>query len=293
MNNILLGEILALLAASTGCVSSIIISNLGKKINSTLIGYVRMLIVTPIMIVFALITDGPILFQTHFSDLIWIIISGVIGFFVTDIFLFKAFAIAGAQQTNVIMCFTPALSTVLSILFFSELPTGKQFAGITLTIAGILIMVLQDSDKKGSWLSYGLLCAILASVFQSASDLAAKASVANIPYITVASLRGVSGTIAWLIYAPFVRKKLFVDMPVLKTPKNFILLTISVLVSTWLGTTMAMGSLKYAPAGIATSLKQITPILLLPYDYFVLKKRSVQSILGTFIAVAGVILIFS
>jgi len=294
-DTLILGETLALLSASTGAISSIIISDLGQKADSSLLGFVRMLIVVPFMVALALLSDGTAIFHAPIADILWIALSGIIGFFITDIFLFRAYALFGAQKTMVVMCFTPVLSTVLSIAIFSEVPTLMQFAGIAMTIIGIIVIVLQGGEKTsaGKVISYGLICAVLAAVFQSGADLSAKAAISDLPYISCASLRGVSGLMAWLVYGLFKRDTLFKDMDTLKKPKNLGLLTLSVIVSTWLGTTMAMGSLKYAPAGIATSLKQISPVLILPYDFFVLKKKSWQSVIGTVIAVAGVILIFS
>jgi drug/metabolite transporter (DMT)-like permease len=54
-----------------------------------------------------------------------------------------------------------------------------------------------------------------------------------------------------------------------------------------------MKAFTLAPVGIVTTITQITPILLLPFDRFILhKKLSLPSLGGTFLSIAGVAVLF-
>ncbi|NCC66374.1 MAG: EamA family transporter, partial [Spirochaetia bacterium] len=48
-----------------------------------------------------------------------------------------------------------------------------------------------------------------------------------------------------------------------------------------------------APVGIVTTITQITPIILLPVDKFIFhKKLTTSSIVGTFVSILGVAILF-
>jgi drug/metabolite transporter (DMT)-like permease len=54
-----------------------------------------------------------------------------------------------------------------------------------------------------------------------------------------------------------------------------------------------MRAFTLAPVGIVTTITQITPILLLPFDRFILHKRlTASSLAGTFLSIAGVAVLF-
>ena len=60
-----------------------------------------------------------------------------------------------------------------------------------------------------------------------------------------------------------------------------------------LGMSSQMKAFTLAPVGIVTTITQTTPILLLPIDKFILKKRiTFSSLLGTFVSILGVGILF-
>lgn len=288
----LFGQLLAILAALCGAFSSVIYSRISQKVNSDILAYIRMWIAFPIMALWALFTDGYVLSTVPFSDVLILIISGFTGFFITDLFLFRAYAVYGANGTMVVMCLAPILSTVLSVFLFSETLENIQYLGILLTVVGIAISAFGQVKDKKKLFSYGLICALLAAGIQSLSDMLVKASIADVPYKTSAALRALGGLAGWIVFAVLRFHGKIKNNESLHNLKFLGLFFFTVIIGTIVGTTFAVGSIKYAPAGIVTSLKQISPIFILPYDFFIIKKRSWSSLIGTFVAVGGVALFF-
>lgn len=288
-----IGELLAIVAALCGAASSILYNHLGKKTGSDILAYTRMLIAVPIMCLYALLRDGFILNAGNLNQITTLLISGIIGFFITDLFMFRAYVSWGARETMVVMCLAPVLSTIFAFILFKEKLTAKQLLGSSCSVLGIVVMVLGQKKEAKQVLKSGVVFAFLAAILQSVADMTAKGALNQMPWVTSAAIRAFGGVVAWIIYGLIKSKTLFVNKDQVFKPHFLGVLTITVLIGTVLGTTLAMGALKYAPAGIVTSLKQISPIFILPYEALVQKRKlSISDIAGTLISVFGIFLVF-
>lgn len=288
-----IGELLALLAAVCGAFASVAYNQLGKKVGSDILAYTRMLIAVPIMCIYALLTDGFVINSGNLNQILYLLISGIIGFFVTDLFMFRAYVMWGARETMVVMCLAPVLSGVFAFVFFKESLTAKQIVGSLCSISGIVIMTLGGNEGKKTALTKGAIFAFLAALLQSVADMTAKGALTTLPWVTSAAVRAFGGVLAWLVFGFVKRSVLFENKAEVYKPKFFVSLVCTVLIGTVIGTTLAMGALKSAPAGIVTSLKQVSPIFILPYEAMVLKRRlTLSDILGTLVSVFGVFLLF-
>ena len=289
----IIGQILAILASICGAVASIRYNQLGKQADSDVMAYLRMCIAVPVMLLYSLLADGFIIPSIPINTTLALIVSGIIGFFVTDLFMFRAYVSWGARETMVVMCLAPVLSALLAFLIFGETMTALQILGSSLSIVGIIIMVAGDNQGAKAALTSGALYALLAACLQSIADMSAKGALDTMPWVTASAVRAVGGIAAWIIFGAIKGKAFFKNAKVFGKPKAFAGLFITVLIGTALGTTCAMGALNFAPAGIVTSLKQISPLFILPYEVIFTKKRlTAASVLGTVISVAGVFLIF-
>lgn len=288
-----IGEILALVAAMCGAASSILYNKLGKKTGSDILAYMRMVIAMPIMCIYALLVEGFAISCADLNSIVSLTISGIIGFFITDLFMFRAYVDWGARETMVVMCLAPVLSGIFAFLFFNESLSTKQLIGSLCSVLGIVIMVLGDKENGKAKLTKGAIYAFLAALLQSVADMYAKSALISMPWATSSALRAVGGLFAWIIFGFIKRKTFFENADTVKEPTFLLILIITVLIGTVTGTTVAMGALKFAPAGIVTSLKQISPIFILPYETFVLKKKlTIFAVVGTIVSVFGVFLIF-
>ena len=290
---VILGELLAIVAALSGAVSSVMYNKMGRKATSDVLAFYRMWIAVPMMGLFSLISDGTFAFAWNSVSFWMLFLSGVIGFYITDLFMFKAYVSWGARETMVVMCFAPVLSGILAFLIFHETMSAMQIAGSALSIFGIVIMVVGDKSGAKAALSAGAVYAFIAAVLQAVADMAAKFALDMVPWRTASFIRAVGGLLAWCIYALIIRKTFVRDSAAIKTKGLFLTLFLTVIVGTAIGTTAAMGALRYAPAGIVTSLKQISPVFILPYEILFAKKKLTSSaVFGTLVSVIGVFIIF-
>ncbi|MDC7230128.1 MAG: DMT family transporter [Sphaerochaetaceae bacterium] len=298
-SNLLLGQLLALVTAACWAQNSIIYRHLGKQVGSDAVAHIRMWLALPAIILLTYLMEG-MWFPLHLSPqtYFFILASGAIGYFVTDKLLFQAYILLGSRESMVIMTLSPVVTAIFGFFLFAERLNGIQVLGILTTILGVLLMVLLDrkpvlAQQEQKDRSTGLLFAILASVLQSVSFLMAKFAMDETGPVATNLLRNIGGLSIFIIYNFFFKKNGKKHLALLKKPRLFLILLFAALAGPVLGMTTQMKAFTLAPVGIVTTITQITPILLLPFDRFILhKKLSLPSLGGTFLSIAGVAVLF-
>ncbi|MCR4676444.1 MAG: DMT family transporter, partial [Sphaerochaetaceae bacterium] len=267
-----------------------------ERLTSDMIGYVRMFVAVPLGFILLLLFEGS--FPTGYSVQTYLMafLSGFIGFFLCDYFMFKAIVTIGSRETAVIMTLNPALTAVMSFFIFSEILTGTQILGMVITISGVVLMVFGEKGTKekteNSVLKTGLICAFLGAVLQSVSDITAKAALSDVPSVSTNMLRLLGGLAAWIVFGFIKRKDFAVQFKTFKDSRYVLMMFFSVLLGPVLGVTLTLKAMEMIPAGVVRSLSQTSPVFLIPVDLIRKKKVSALSLVGTLVSVAGVVLLF-
>ena len=76
----------------------------------------------------------------------WLVLSGLIGFVVGDLFLFQAFATVGARISMLVYTLSPAMTAAGSAVLLGEHLGRLGMAGIITTLAGVMLVALR---RKG------------------------------------------------------------------------------------------------------------------------------------------------
>ena len=298
-SNLILGQILALLTSLTLAENSIIYSFLGKKVGSSTTVHVRLWIATPAIIIIALLAEGNFFYTTALNSWLYLLTSGVLGYFLCDSLLFWAFANFGARETMVVMTLNPIFTAILSYFLFNEILTPLQIAATFVTLIGIIILILGKNKanikEKGIDKNKikGLICAFGASVLQALANILAKGGLATVQPISSNAIRCIGGFTAVLIYTIFFRKHFKADFKLFENRKFLILLLIASLTGPVLGMTMQLYAFNLAPVGLVSVIVQISPIYILLYELIFTKKSlKLLEVLGTIISVIGVALMF-
>lgn len=292
------GQILALITASCWACNSVAYRYLGQKMDSSFLAHVRMWMAVPIILSISLIANNGFPQNVSTQTIIFLLLSGFFGYFVTDMLMFKAYVYLGSRESLVILNLAPVSSAVISWFLFSEKLSIVQMLAIAMTISGIMIMVLDESRRSGEKkdrekVKLGIVLAVFGALFQSVSYILAKYALNDIDALSSNMLRNVGGLAAFIVYGFFFQKTFFSDMKVFKDKKLLIILLMSVIIGPVAGMSCQMQAMNLAPVGIVTAISQVSPVLLLPIDKFVLKKKlSAASITGTMISIMGVALLF-
>lgn len=299
----IIGELLALFTAFCWAQNSVFYSITGKRVTSSTTAHIRLWITLPFMFLIHFIFYKSI-YPIHepLPAYIYIALSGIFGYFFADLMIFKSFVDLGPRETTVILTLSPIFSAILSYFFFNQNLSVLKISGMFLTILGIIIVIIGDSPEyknnkkkfyKAFKINKGIVIAFLGALGQSLGLVLAKMgqNYGTTP-ISTNTIRITFALIAYIFYRGFTKnfKKDFLKM---KDKKSFVLIMIGSVVGPILGVIAALYAINYAPIGIVSTIMQIVPILLLPYEYFVLKKKiTLLSINGTILAVIGTAILF-
>lgn len=295
--HLILGQTFALLTALCWAQNSLIYSHLGKQVGSDAVTHIRLWLALPIMFLVNVLFTGQ--FYPHgipIDAFLYIFISGFFGFFVADLFLFRAFVEIGAREALVLMTTSPIFGILFSWIFLKETLSWIKMLAIAIILSGVIWVIVEEKGDESSGAGHngrGILYALLGALTQAVGLIFAKRGMLEgVHPVSTNLIRIFAGFLGLFIYS-LVRKKVQSDFKSFKSVRLLLLLLFAVVVGPVLGIVLSLYALNWAPVGIVTTLMQVSPIMLLPVDIFILKKTvSIKAILATLLAVAGAALLF-
>ena len=294
-----MGEISALFAALLWALSSIFFSHAGKQIGSSSLNRIRLSFAFLFLVVTHLIVFGtPIPLNASIEQWVWLGLSSIIGLVVGDLFLFQSFIMVGPRLAMLVMAIVPVISSLFAWIFLGEQLSIIQMLGISLTIGGIALVILDRSkshnaiySERHKWI--GILFAIGAAIGQAVGLIFAKKGLP--PEFSALSGVVIRVLIAVLIVWIFaiIRKQFTKSFIQLKQFPNALKFAFGgALIGPFLGVWLSLIAVQFAKIGIASTLMALTPIFHLPIGSILKEKITKQAVLGTIIAMVGVAIIF-
>lgn len=292
------GQLLALITASCWAHNSIMYSEAGKRVGSSTVAHIRLWIAFPVIILIHLLFTGSF-FPVNLPSrsLIYLFLSGVLGFCISDLFIFRALVDLGPRETLVVLTLSPIFSTLVSWFTLQEKLPFLQIAGIVTTVMGVIWVIFSENrelkKRQKTPSGSGLAFALTGTLCQSMAMVLAKAALSPGIHPVSANLLRISGGLIGLIIFALARKSFVTDFKKMKDRRALLYLASGSLVGPVLGIILMMYALLLAPVGIVSALSQISPVLLLPFDKFVSKKTiPLGAVAGTIVAIGGTIMLF-
>ena len=297
----LLGYLLALVTAAAWAHNSIVYTFSGIRVGSNTTAHIRLWIALPVSWLIQLLITGNLIPQSHTTlSLLATAISGILGYFIADLFIFRAFVLIGPRNTMVILTTTPLFSAILSFFVYGEVLSIVDIGSGALILAGIVIVIRErqedfvpsngDAEKtRGNKKSVGIIAGFIGSLSQSFGIILAKYSLeAGDHPVEINLLRIISGLIAMVLYL-LVRRQFIKDFVKMKDLRALFLIAFGAVIGPSLGVVAALYAILFIPVGVTTLLMQTTPIMLLPFDkIFFGRKITSRTIIGTAVSVVGI-----
>jgi len=288
----LYGELIALLTAFLWSGTSIAFTEASRRIGSLQLNIIRMMLAS--VILFMIITFAGFSFNINNKQLYFLTASGFAGLVFGDTFLFKSFQIIGARLGMLLMALTPAFSAILAYLFLNENLSLFAIIGITITILGIIIVILVRDSNSNSIIKFskvGILFGVLGALGQASGLILAKSAfeMGEVNGFVAAFIRLVAAVI--IIYPIVILLKRFKNpFTIFKNDLTALKATVTgTILGPVLGITSSLIAISYAKIGIASTLMSTMPIIMLPIVKFYYKETlGWRAIAGAFVAVVGV-----
>ena len=165
------GEVAALGAAICWAACSIAFTRAGKHVGSLCVCLIRLALAGLCLLGVTSLVYGRALPAAPASAWGYLALSGVLGFFLGDLCLFKAFLMIGPRLSLLIMSLWPALAALIALPVLGEVLNPLQWLGMAITLGGIAVIVVErpQTGAPGGKRHYvaGLLLALMGAIGQA------------------------------------------------------------------------------------------------------------------------------
>jgi len=239
----------------------------------------------------------PLPFGADWGRWGWLTLSGVIGFAISDAFLFRALLHLGAHRTSLVTSLIPVMSALLAWSIFGEQLTLAQVLSSGAIVAGIALVISARPSGQEPMarkeVALGVMFALGTVATQSLRYILSKQALGGgFPVLSANVVQILAATVAvWL--AALFSGRWKKDLDVFRNRRAALTMIGGAIAGPFIGVTLSMVALAKAQIGIASTLMALPPVLLLPFAYFVLKESiGPRAVAGTALAIGGVTCLF-
>jgi drug/metabolite transporter (DMT)-like permease len=292
-----LGELFALATAVCWTFTALSFEAAGKRVGSRAVNLIRLCLGLLVMVLFNWARRGePLPLDATPHQWLWLAVSGLVGFSFGDLMLFEAFVRLGARTSMLLMSAVPLLTALFGWILLGETLTAMSILGMTVTLLGIALVVL-ERPSGGAVLSSskplpGLLYASGGAVGQAAGLVLSKYGMGNYDAFSATQIRQVAG-IAGFTVLFFLLRVWPQVFQALRNGKAMTAISTGAFFGPFLGVSFSLLAIQKAETGVASTIMAITPVLIIAPAVLVFKEKiTAKEVLGAFVALAGVAILF-
>ncbi len=266
-----------------------------RHMHSTTATFISMIVSFVLIFILVLIFDFDSLVTLSAVAFGWFALQGLLNFVFGRFLNMTSIGLAGASRATPIISVSPLFAATFAFIFLGERPTAVIILGTVLIISAIVLIVsqsLSDANQRtsgGRTVLLGCLVAFGAAIGYGAGNVVSKEIVTNYatPLVT-ASMSLMFGTL-------YLFPMAFRTLPeVRRAPRREVGFITASGILQGLGVTSMMTALSKMPVVVAAPIGSLNPLIALILAYFLLKQMeriTPRIIIGTILAVAGVVLV--
>ena len=305
-----LGEILSLCVAMIWTCTAIFADEASHRIGSNTVNVIRLVLGTFFLGALLWITIGaPWPLYADSRTWMWLAFSALVGYVFGDFCLFNCYIYVGARIGQLFMTIAPLMAAIAGWIMLGETMSWKGWIAMAITLTGIAISILsrgEDHHLHTSLPLIGILLGIGAGIGQGVGLVLSKIGmqyyadaipeeatrVATMMPFAATMIRAIVGGAGFLLIMTLSRK-LYMLRDATHNRKGLIFAILVTLTGPVLGVSLSLMAVRYANAGIASTLMALSPVfILLPYSIIYKKKISLRELLGVVVSVTGVAIFF-
>lgn len=241
---------------------------------------------------------------------LWLGLSALVGYVFGDYCLFSSYIHIGPRFGQLLMTLAPPMAAIAGWILLGETLSWKSILAMAVTLCGIGISILSRDSGKHYRLDLplkGILFGIGAGIGQGVGLVLSKVGMQHyseaIPADTPAlmetmlpfastMIRAVIGGIGFFILL-YLQKGFGKLKEAAKDPVTMKYASIITLFGPALGVSLSLMAVRYANAGIASTLMALTPVIIILPEVLVNKKKiRLKEIIGLVVSITGVALFF-
>ncbi|MBU1564959.1 MAG: DMT family transporter [Proteobacteria bacterium] len=238
----------------------------------------------------------------HFPLHAWLFLSlsGIVGFFFGDIFLFKALVELGPRIAMLIQSLAAPTAAILGWIFLQESYFPYQWLGMAIALIGVATVILERSKagapatkgKVQKISARGVLYGCLAMCGQAVGIILSKTGMqSNGGYLDAFSateVRAIAAFICFLVFFTITHRWSNVCRALANT-KAVAYTSLGAVFGPFIGVSLSLLALHYLTSGVASTFFALVPICIIPFSVYLHKEHvSFRAVAGAVTAVGGV-----
>ncbi|MBO4557914.1 MAG: DMT family transporter [Bacteroidales bacterium] len=306
-----LGEIISLLVAVSWTFSAWFADKSSHRIGAMVTNVIRLALATIFLAVLLWITIGyPYPAFADAKTWLWLALSALVGYVFGDFCLFNCYLHIGPRFGQLFMTVAPPAAAIAGFFLLGEAFTWKTCLAMAVTLAGIAISILSRGGDKHIRLSLpfkGILLGLGAGIGQGVGLVLSKVGMEHyaaalpqeapramqimLPFAStlIRAIIGFAGFFAIVA----LQKNLGRLKAGVKDKTGMKYATLLTLFGPVFGVSLSLMAVRYADAGIASTLMALTPVMIIVPDVLINKKKpSLREIIGVVVTMLGVSLFF-
>ena len=241
---------------------------------------------------------------------LWLGLSALVGYVFGDWCLFNCYLSIGPRFGQLMMTLAPPMAAIAGWVMLGETLGWKSIIAMTITLCGIGISILsRDSGKhfkldlplKGVLLGLGagvgqgvglVLSKIGMQHYADAIPADAPQAMAGMLPFASTMMRAIIGGLGFLLILG-LQKDFGKLRSAVKDPTTMKYASIITMFGPVLGVSLSLMAVRYANAGVASTLMALTPVIIILPEVLINKKRiRFKEIIGLAVSITGVALFF-
>lgn len=286
------GEIASLLTAVCWTLSALFFQQAGARVGSLSVNVIRIFLAVILLGLTTLVTRG-MFFPSDATtyNWLWLGLSGVVGFFLGDLFLFKSYTIIGSRTSQLVMSLAPMITAVIGWLFLKEMLAAKSILGIMVSISGIMIAIA-GKRLRLHIPPRGFLYALGGAMGQAFGLILSKKGMGDYDAVAATQIRAIFGLACFVVLVTALKRWRRVSQAATDI-KSITPIALGSVFGPFVGVALSLYAIKHTPTGVAATLMALVPIfIIVPSAIMFREKITMRQIAGAVIAVAGASVFF-
>ena len=299
------GELLSIGVAFSWTATALLSEFGSKRLGNLTLNVLRMAMALLFsLVLFYVAVGSPLPSGATWQSCGWMLLSGLVGYVIGDFCLFQCYIIIGSRYGQLFMTLAPLAAALMAWITLGQEMSPMSILAMLVTLAGISISVLGRGEHHKVSLKLplnGVLYAVAAAMCQGIGLVLSKIGMDHydttqlpewlIPF-SANFLRCVAGIIGFSFLLYF-REGFQPLRNALQDAKGMTVVTMTTIFGPFMGVGFSLMAVQYAPAGIASTLMALTPIIIILPSWWLFRQPITwRSVVGSVISFIGVGLFF-
>ena len=307
-----IGEIISLGVAVSWTVTAWFADKASRRVGAMVTNVLRLALATLLLGILLWITLGhPYPVYADSNTWLWLGLSALVGYVFGDYCLFNCYLYIGPRFGQLMMTLAPPMAAIAGWLMLGETLSWKSILAMGVTLCGIGISILSrdsgskyfklDLPLKGIILGVGagvgqgvglVLSKIGMQYYADALPADAPSSMETLLPFASTMVRAIIGGLGFFLIL-CLQKNFGKLKSAVKDPVAMKYASIITLFGPAVGVSLSLMAVRYANAGIASTLMALTPVFILAPEVLINKKRiRFKEMVGLAVSITGVALFF-